>query len=61
MFDIQLSNVKMIPMLNVKLFDVRHSNGECQNDLKSNSLMFNKAKSKDKFSASQNYSSRSMS
>ena len=33
MFDIQMSNVKMIRMSNVKLFDVQHSNDKCQNDL----------------------------
>ena len=33
MFYIQMPNFKMIGMSNVKLFDVRHSNDECQNDL----------------------------
>ena len=38
-FDISMSNDKMIRMSNVKLFDVRHSNYECQNDL--NIKLFN--------------------
>ena len=46
--EIQISNVKMIQMLNVKLFDVQNSNNEGQNDLKSNSLTFGKAKLKEK-------------
>ena len=34
LFDlIQMSNVKIIQMLKVKLFDVRYSNDGCQNDL----------------------------
>ena len=33
MFNIQILNVKMIQMSNVKLFDVSYSNDKCQNDL----------------------------
>ena len=34
LFDlIRMLNVKMIQISKVKLFDVRHSNDECQNDL----------------------------
>ena len=33
MLDIEMSNVKLISMSNIKLGDVRHSNGERQIDL----------------------------
>ena len=36
-----MSNVKIIRTSNVKLFDVRHSNDECQNDLNVSCLTFN--------------------
>ena len=29
-----MSNVKMIEMSNIKLFDVQHSNDACKNDMK---------------------------
>ena len=33
MFHIRMSKVKMIQMSNIKLFDILHSNDECQNDM----------------------------
>ena len=44
----------MVQTSNVKLFDVQHSNDECLNDLKSNSLTFDKAKFTDNFQERQN-------